>query len=298
MRIAAFNGFSFHDEMFGYIIYFCQLKKFELTLYCRTEVYNDHMEFYKNHFKDFKFNIYDSRLFSYQKYSFDYIFLITDDDPNFLDNDIYINNITIRIDHSHEIRREKIKNALATRPFAENYRQWAIPCYPIIYSNSKQNLLRLTNDIHIIVLGSNYGKYDVSIINRLISKKDCNIIIHAISRTMEGDAFEGLDNRYQLLMYKNIAAGHLIELLKNATYALTDISHIKYEKEVMAGVIPLAFSTLTPLIISEQSNKYYNFKNAIVFDKHSKENIELVDINNNELELERQYLMEMFHSYF
>jgi hypothetical protein len=133
MRIAAFNGFSFHDEMFGYIIYFCQLHNFELTLYCRTDAYKDYIEFYKFHFKDFKFNIYDCNLFAYQKYSFDYIFLITDDDPNFLDNDIYINNITIRIDHSSEIRREKIKKTIAVRPFAENYRQWAIPCYPIIY---------------------------------------------------------------------------------------------------------------------------------------------------------------------
>jgi len=298
MRIAAFNGFPFHDEMFGFIIYFCQLHNYELTIYCRTDVYNDYMDFYKFHFKDFKFTIYDCKLFTLQRYNFDYIFLITDDDPNYSDTDPFINFKTIRLDHSPQIRRDKIEKAIAVRPFPDNYRKWAIPCFPILYSNLKCNLINSLDEIHIVILGSNHGRYNVSVINRIIPPKDSKIIIHAISRSITEDDFVGLDCKFNLCIYKNIFATNLINLLKKAHYALTDISLDTYEKEIMSGVIPLAFSTLTPLIISAQSNKYYNFKNVIVFDKHSEDTIQLTHVNINELETERQYLMDMFRSYF
>ena len=53
MRIAAFNGFGFHDEIFGSIINFCYSQRHELTIFCRIENYNSYMEFYKMHFTPF-----------------------------------------------------------------------------------------------------------------------------------------------------------------------------------------------------------------------------------------------------
>lgn len=45
-HIAIFNSFNYHYEMFGYIIQYCHLNNFNLTIF--TEIYNDNewLEYY------------------------------------------------------------------------------------------------------------------------------------------------------------------------------------------------------------------------------------------------------------
>jgi hypothetical protein len=295
MKIAAFNGFAFHDEMFGYILYFCKKYNHELTLFCHTEVYNHYVEFYKKHFKGYYFNVIDGRLFECHKYSFDCIFLITDDDPNFKCNDPYINNITIRIDHDGDIRRENICKYIATRPFNNNYRKWALPCYPIYCSADKYCGLKEKNVIEIMILGCCKDKYDFSIINRLKTENNSRILIHIVSRIASKDNIFGINDNYDIHLYTNITTGFLMRLLKRTNYLLTDaVNDSDFHEKRMSGAVPMAFSTLTTLIISKQTNKYYNFKNVIEFDIESTEPIVLNEVNLYELEKEREELVSMF----
>jgi hypothetical protein len=67
----------------------------------------------------------------------------------------------------------------------------------------------------------------------------------------------------------------------------------------MSGSVPLAFSLLTPLIISKQNNAVYNFKNVIEYDLNSIDKI-CIDkniINYNKLAEERNELISMFPNY-
>ena len=66
------------------------------------------------------------------------------------------------------------------------------------------------------------------------------------------------------------------------------------KNERMGGVIPIAFSLLTPIIISKQANKYYQFKNVIEFDKNSGDDIVLTKIDLDLLETERNELINQF----
>jgi len=59
----------------------------------------------------------------------------------------------------------------------------------------------------------------------------------------------------------------------------------------MSGSIPLSFSTLTPLIISRETNAYYQFKNVIEYDKDSTENIVLENIDFHLIEQEREDML-------
>lgn len=303
MKIAAFNGFPFHDEMFGYIIHFCKTYRHDLTIFCRTEKYNCYMEFYSNHFSDFPFTIIDCRLFSYYKYNYNIIFLLTDDDANFidiLDNDKYINNKTIRIDRLFEIRIPSISKCIAVRPFQENYRAWALPCYPIV-SVMRKIQLRSCNSTSIVMLGSNYGEYDTKILNRIRLKNDKPIILHVISRDdVNATSFIGLDiAKFDVHAHINIPTTEMISILSKSDYVLTDVSkQAKYEGQMMAGVIPFAFSTLTPLIISKQSNAFYNFENVIEFDKNGMDDIVLEDIDVDTLNMERTKLVSAFSAEF
>ena len=295
MKIAAFNGFLFHDEMFGYVIYFCKKYNHELTLFCHTEVYNNYMEFYKRHFKGYHFNVLDITLFDQYKYSFECNFLMTDIDQNFRDNDPYINSITIRIDHYGEIRRENITKFIATRPFKNNYRKWALPCYPIYYSADKYYNLKQNDVINIMILGVCKDRYDASIINRLKTENNSKIIINVVSRNISKEKFIGIKPDFDIYLYENIPATYLMELLKKTNYLLTDAANdTHYEENCMSGSISAAFSTMTTLVISKQTNKYYKFKNVVEFDKYSQDPILLKDANLYELEKEREGLISMF----
>ena len=295
MKIAAFNGFLFHDEMLGYIIHFCKKHNHELTLFCHTEVYNHYMEFYKKHFKGYYFNVINMMLFDDLKYGFECIFLMTDIDQNFKDNDPYINSITIRIDHYGEIRRENISKFIATRPFKNNYRKWALPCYPVYYSAEKYNYVKNKDTIHLTILGVCKEKYDSSIINRLQTDNNMKIVINVVSRKISREKFVGIKKGYNIYLYENISATDLMELLKTTNFMLTDaVNDTHYEENCMSGCVPLAFSTMTTLVISKQSNKHYNFKNVVEYDKESTEPIILKEANLYELEKEREKLISVF----
>jgi hypothetical protein len=225
---------------------------------------------------------------------------MTDDDPNFKGNDPYINSITIRIDHDAVVRREFISKYIATRPFKDNYRKWALPCYPVYCSAYKYANLKETNVIELMILGSCKEKYDASIINRLKTENESIIRVTIVSRSVSGDNISGITANHKIHLYQNISAGYLMRLLKQTNYLLTDAANDSYfEGTRMSGAVPVAFSTMTTLIISKQSNKYYNFKNVVEFDKDSTEPIILKEANLCELEKlekERDELIDMFSS--
>ena len=160
--------------------------------------------------------------------------------------------------------------------------------------------------MNIVILGSNYGQYNVQVLNRLCCcKPDRKIVIHAVSASIEYINFEGLSPHIELILYKDWGTAPLFQLINNSDFVITDIAEKReyngeitpvthYENERMGGVIPIAFSLLTPIIISKQANKYYQFKNVIEFDKNSGDDIVLTKIDLDLLETERNELINQF----
>lgn len=290
-KIAIYNGFSFHYEMFGYIIHYCKTKNYDLT------IYSDDNLGYKDYYKPIFSNEYRPVfLFELEKQHYDFIFLITDDDRSYKINDNEINKKTICIDHYYKIRNPVFEKRIATRPFSnEYYRNWALPVYPIKNMNEiTMNEIKTneTNEINIVLL-SDDNKYTIDILNRLQSSK--KIILYAIARNMTIDKFKGLN--MDIRIYKNIHTNELINILLKSSFIITDVSQSKnYVSHNMSGAIPLAFSTLTPLIISKETNSYYKFKNVIEFN--SIDPIVLHDINIDDLKKERDEMIEKNHELF
>lgn len=299
MKIALFSGLDCHYEMFGYIIYFCAFKKYELTIYCYQPDHQGYIDFFNILFTNFVVHYKEVAIFEKEKYEYNAIFLITDDDYNYDRSDYNINHKTICIDHYYKIRNPIFEKRIAVRPFEkEFYRDWALPSYPIINSELKRELLK-TNSINIIVLGCTNGYYDTTIINRIKTKTNKKIIFHAISRNMSIEKFKGISNSFDLYTYSNINTYQLFQILSKANYILTGLTDNKnYTSEIMSGSIPIAFSTLTPLIISKETNSYYKFKNVIEFDKNSENDILLEDIDIQSLESERDELIRKNHELF
>ena len=301
MKIAIFNGFTFHYEMFGYIIYYCKYKGYELTVFKpnRNDQDQGYIGFYNQHYGSYRVTYKDIGLFENEKHVFDAIFLVTDDDPHFDTGNRIINEKTICIDHSYRIRSPIFSKRIAVRPFAAGYyRDWALPMYPILDISQKMQKKHASSDeIHITLLGDSVMPYHVGILNRI--EKPKKIVIHAISRFMSPDKFNGIRSDIALHVYRNISTDELFSIMYTSDYCITDLTESKnYVDEVMSGSIPLAFSTLTPLILSKQSNSYYRFKNVIEYDKCTDEDIHLHEIDMNLLEQEREDFIQKNHRLF
>uniref|UniRef100_A0A6C0JJC6 Glycosyltransferase n=1 Tax=viral metagenome TaxID=1070528 RepID=A0A6C0JJC6_9ZZZZ len=309
MKVAIFNGFHFHFEMFGYIIEYCKLKNHELTIFCSFN--NSHLgwlSLYNSFFSDYQIE-YKSKdeFINYsleEKNAYDLFFLITDDDYSFCSTIPEINRKTICIDHYYKDRRSEFLNKLATRPFGGIYcRDWALPCFAI--ENQKNGLKYFHNmpELHIAIIGGwTDCTYNVSILHRI--RFQGKIVIHAISKDMDHNKFQGIDfNKItELRIYKQIDTLYMLEVAKTCHFILTDATNdFIYEHDSMSGAIPMSFSLLIPLIISKKTNSYYQFKNVIEFEKHAHDEIVLHTIDFEALERERDELIchsfSMFDKY-
>ena len=293
-NIAIFNSFPFHYEMFGYIIEYCHLHNHNLTIFTSLDKTIGWLDYYKNHFQNYHFEITNILKYKEIQETFDITFITTDDDYAFLNE--WVNDKCVVVDHMSIIRRPEYKHRIGTRPFINNYRDWIIPCYKVFEKSDKTNLL--DPDIHIALIGGD-NNYNYDLINKMYSDKQ--IHLHVISRNalfFDKNVIKELTN---ITIYNNIETTHLFHILKNCDYILTDftykMSHINGTS--MSGNIPLAFSTLTPLIISNQNNAVYKFKNVIEFDMETSDKIyidkNIIDVD--ALSNERTQLISMFSSY-
>lgn len=285
MKIAIFNGLSFHFEMFGYIINFCKTNGHHLTIYTQpcTHGWN---EFYNQMYSKVEWRQVGQFFSDYN--TIDWIFLTTDDDRNFPDSLTSRKNI-ICIDHNHIVRRPSIdlKYHIGTRPFLINNRKWAIPCYPIVMTTSEKRdiLVKAGDYVNIILLGDkNY--YNTKQINRLTSTS--MIRLHIISRNIDRSILLPLDKKFTVCIHENISTSEMMTLLKESKYVLCDttanLDHITGKS--MSGSIPMAFSNLNTLIISKVNNAMYKFNSVLLFDLDSSEAIE-VNSKISQLDIQR-----------
>lgn len=296
-KIAIFNSFKFHYEMFGYIIEYCKINNFELTIFTCTEYSLGWMDFYKDKFRNYNYEIKNYSEIEIEISLFDIIFVTTDDDSEFKDK--WITSKCISINHMSSIRRKEFKNNLGTRPFLSGIKDYALPCFTIFEVNEKEDEIKKHSDMNICCIGG-IGYYNCNIINRLTSSKDINLYFIRRGNDFSNKKMVTNDN-IKIIELASLDTYEMLNVIKICDYILTDVTyntgHINGIS--MSGSVPLSFSTLTPLIISKCNNELYKFKNAIEFniDTHEEIFIEKDIININSLAEERQKLISMFYKY-
>jgi hypothetical protein len=289
--------------MFGYIIFYCYANKYNLTIYTEDNYDMGWFDFYRQSFGDksyqFNFRHYTNFENDLQKNEYDLIFLTTDDDPNFEVR--WMTYKVICINHFYYCRRVDWFHCIGTRPFAENLINWAIPCIP--YFNS-YNKISNSDDkfIHVAIIGGgikNNNSYDINIINRL--KSDKKIMLHIISRLIICD-LSNINSNIEVKKYENITTQQMYSLLLKCNYVLSDIDNVMNTHRSghsMSGSVPIAFSTLTKLVISSQNNMFYRFVSVKEYDLNNNENIFLENTTEEMFKLierERNCLIDMFHN--
>ena len=299
-RIAIFNSFPFHYEMFGHILdHFARQNDASSTVVSIfTETRNElgWLEFYKTQFKNLNIQFKPVSDFCDARHAFDLIFVPTDDDFAFKRE--WIDDRCIVTDNHVSNRRPEYKHHIGLRPFAGNDKRWALPCYDIVSMRDKMTHLE-PDCIHVGISVGWQIVLNYRAINRLSAVGPLPLHIHFIGRKLD-DIASKMNADIVVHLHEKMDTRDMIELLKKCDYVMTDLQNDDHINGVsMSGVVPLAFSTLTPLIISKQNNRIYGFKNVVEFELNADADDRIVlskrdDKDIEQLKVERDGLIAMY----
>jgi hypothetical protein len=253
MKIAIFNGFIMHYEMYGYIIDYCKQKNYSLDIYSCTEENMEWLKFYIINFPK-TFRLLHSDKYRYEN-DYNHIILITEEDPFFYN--FWINYKIISINHSPFSRRNNMfKNYINTRPH-KHYDNWILPVYKLINVPEKQNISKN----NVICLGGNALLSDDDI-KRFKDFDKYNFIL--IDRRDNKDKYKDFKN---ITFYHNLSAIDMIKLVKESNYMFISDNNKDHIDTSMSASIPLGLNCLCTLIMPYEMNIYYKFKSVITYEK-------------------------------
>ena len=263
-KIAIFQGYPrIHFEMLGYAIEYCITLGFNYNIYANK--FMDWKEFYE---KNFNINKEWKRPDDFNPDNYDYIFLITDDDPFF--SDLWIRRCGIQkvicIDHMvATTRREDVIKHISTR-FSKMYPMeiCALPTYTIINTPiEKNNIILKTDKINVVCIGYNSMPHSSEQLRKIFSNFD-DIIFHVIYHRI----LYIYDDCKNILTYQDCPVNKMFDILSNSDYVLAlENNHEKdFINVVMSAMVPKSFNVLCPLIIPNSWKDAYDFKSSIAYD--------------------------------
>jgi len=298
--VAIVNTLTCHYEMFGYILnYLANAANgangtngmmTKISIFTETKGNNwGWLDFYKEHFKntglEFEYHALEEFDELKTRKQFDVIFVPTDDDMGIKSK--WIDERFIAIEHTRQMRRQEYHHRIAVRPFAFGlglHGRWALPCYDIVSASDKMNCMHHDEAIHVAIVGGN-SNIEVNYINRMVSSNGTMIVLHCIGVCWRPNHIRfdltRLNKNIKFISHGVLHPNGIIAELKKCDYVITDVineDHIAGKS--MSGSIPLAFSTLTPLIMGKKNNSIYKFNTAVEVDMNSAEPIVLKKISN------------------
>jgi len=268
MKVCIFQGLEiYHYEMIGYLAeYFINNDIFFEIIANKNNISIQWQNYYNSLFNR---NLSWIFLLDFEYDSYDYIFLLSDDDPNYIGNyhifkDICSKKI-ISIDHHYLIRNNDMYSRISVRFFnnrPEN--KWILPCYNGISKYNKQQILNSQNNIIVTCIGSMYPKSIIFLKKLLINFDDIEFNIITRKYTNE------LINVNNINIFEMCPTNLMFEIISKSNYIFCNETIIEYEKQKMSGVIPLSFSYGCQLILPESWNKFYSFTSVIEYNINTK----------------------------
>lgn len=263
MRVAIFNGFPFHYEVFGYIINWCKQQGYHLTLYTETKDSFGWFEWYTERFGTL--HIQPINNFERACHNYHIIFLITDNDRKFSDRWVNLFDLqatVISIDHHRQDRRKNITKHLAVRDFP--HKPHAYPVYPIdVNLMTKVKSTSIFNQgIHIYLQAVPPECYNWDVLNKL--QQDEQITFHVAGRVKHNMKLT------RAKYYGILPTIKLLRLIARCHYVFYCMSaQSKYYRDICSGTVPLAFNCGTPLLMTSDIAGQYNFHTSVIYPEYT-----------------------------
>lgn len=267
--IAIFNSFSFHYEMFGFIVNYAHSRGYGCDIFTNTHNNMGWLDYYSKTFSGVKYfrppSLIGDKIADYR-----IVFVTTDDDGGF-DRRWAADNV-ICINHCNGIRRDYFKTYINIAKFRDSVvKDSFITCHNAI--NVEEKLERIENlRAPVVTIIGMLAKQDMMDYNRLRfidNSASCSakIVLNFIGRRYDTSLLDGIDrSRFEVNIFFNLDASDMFEILKGTTHLMvTYLTHREHGWNI-SGSLPLAFTTLCVPIISRTTNKYFGLQNAIEID--------------------------------
>lgn len=293
-KIAIFNSFPFHYEIFGFILDYAKLHNYHVDIFNHSNGINNNDLgwglFYKHRFNnftqlhssDFKGDVENYKLF----------FVTTDDDPEFKKE--WIKDNVICLNHYYKIRIDGFKHYFNIAPFRESELEYIYPCYNMYKSEDK----KLDDEyINVTVVGGRLNDQPFDI-NRLMCKNvNKKLRLNIITKNDWGgvnlhDVIKDKKTINDINYCFNTDTKEMFDILKYTNYMLlTNTPNNDHNTcKSSSGSTQLSLSALGMPIICKTANEHLKLRNSIEFDMNSNEPIHLDDnIDFKELENERDF---------
>jgi len=255
MKIALFQGLTFHYEILGYAIDFCKTYQYDFTIY--SPMSEEWRDFYQYMFGELK---WISNINEFNPDNYDQIVVLTDDDRAFKAE--WHSMKCLRIDHAAGIiRTPTIPKGVAIRPNPNMPDLlWALPCYRIIVADEKQRLIRDQPRINVVSIGMNVPTEE-QLMEIFQNFEDINF--HIVARSIP-DKY----TKPNIFTYENASVTVMMNLLCVSDYVFCALIHFRelYVDLCMNGSIPMAFSTGCRLLLPRVLEGGYGFKTPLYYD--------------------------------
>lgn len=248
-RIAVFNSFPYHYELFGSIIEWCKNKKYSLTIF--TEMRNNlgWIDFYREFFEFDNFLNYIE--YSHYLHSYELIILTTDNDPKF-DWEKYGNfERTVVINHLNYSRYNgKSMKQIDFRPYSYRDNDWCSNVFRI-YDEPR----KIENEKIKILISAIDDTIDIEKLREL----SFNCELHFVARNVS-IKFRSLQNSF---FHLNIDTKKMILLMRECDYFyFINSSNSPKNYVKTSGFLGLAFSCGTPILMTPLTNSFYGLKSV------------------------------------
>jgi hypothetical protein len=259
-RIAIFNGFSFHYEMFGCVLEFLTKNGLEFSIYSETANEMGWISFYESVFGTLAIqpiNAYDSS-------KYDYVFLLTDDDYKYKVH--WRSSKVILFEHysrRHVLRpahqRIQIRHFKSRTP-ASPINTWAFPVWDIC------KMPKANHDVQIVGIGNTCPKNpdelrpwfkDITLPKFIFINRDPSPTI------FEHDLWAPYSN---VTLLTNIDARKMLEIAASADWLLIIPKNGNQLYDSISATMPIAYGVGTPLLMAKEWCEIYDFGGMIPLD--------------------------------
>lgn len=261
-RIAIFNCFPFHYEMFGTVLEFLTQRGLNFTIYSETRDAMGWFEVYTHTFGNLTINPVNA--FDHTKY--DYVFLLTDDD--FVYHYSWTHPKVIMFEHSGRRNTARMTwRRIQMREFTQRLppsspHTWALPVWSI-FQRPKAEALK------IVAIGNNCPSNPDELkpwFQDITALQFVFINRNPAPTKFDHDSWTPYKN---VTLLENIDAQAMLEHAASAHWILLLPKNGNQYKDAISACIPIGYGVGTPLLLSKAWCEAYDLKGMCALDPSS-----------------------------
>jgi hypothetical protein len=256
MRVALFNGFPYHYEMFGFAIEYLQSRRIPFTIFTEVQGEMGWLALYQSRYGPLDIQHYRS----YFSSACDVVFLLTDDDPRFALTGIQPPTVILFEHRATRESRPQFRHRFSLRPVeGRGPESWMLPVWSPAVTKQK------TERVHVVVVGYNCPTTPESIRPYIPNLADIQFTF-ITRRPDPAVIIEDAWAPYAPRILYGVSADQIVAAAAAADWLLVIPKQDYQIRDAISAMVPIAYSVGTPLLMLPEHGETYPFKGIVGLD--------------------------------